>query len=79
MRHSMMDLEFRQRPRSIYGKNRPTPTTQFAMIMLLHVISTSWTQGRFIPFVPVQSKRDGFSFLGIGHFNVGAPAVGVSS
>ena len=63
-----MDLEFRQRPRSIYGKNRPTPATQFAMIMLLPVISTPWTQGRFIPFVPVQSKGDGFSFLGIGHF-----------
>ena len=74
-----MDLEFRQRPRFIYGENRPTPATQFAMIMLLHVISTPWTQGRFIPFVSVQSKRDGFSFLGIGHFNVGALAVGVSS
>ena len=23
-----MDLEFRQRPRSVYGKNRPTPDTQ---------------------------------------------------
>ena len=73
-----MDLEFRQRPRSIYGKNRPTPATQFAMIMLLHVISTLLTQDRFILFVPVQSKGDSFSFLGIGHFNVGEPAVGVS-
>ena len=72
-----MDLEFRQRPRSVYGKNRPTPATQFAMMMLLHVISTPWTQGRFILFVPVQSKRDGFSFR--SHLNVGAPAVRVSS
>ena len=64
-----MDLEFRQRPRSVYGKNRPTPATQFAMMMLLHVISTPWTQGRFILFVPVQSKRDGFSFR--SHLNVG--------
>ena len=72
-----MDLELRQRLRSIYGKNRPTPATQFAMILLLHVISTPWTQGRFIPFVPVQSKGDGFSFR--SHLNVGAPAVGVSS
>ena len=47
------------------------------MMMLLHVISTPWTQGRFILFVPVQSKRDGFSFR--SHLNVGAPAVGVSS
>ena len=73
-----MDLEFRQRPRCIYGKNRPTPATQFAMIMLLHVILTPFTQDCFILFVPVQSKGDGFSFLGIGHFNVSEPAVGVS-
>ena len=78
MRHSMIYLEFRQRPRSIYGKNRPTPATQFAMIMLLHVILTPFTQDCFILFVPVQSKGDGFSFLGIGHFNVSEPAVGVS-
>ena len=75
----MMNLEFRQGPRSIYGKNGPTPATQFAMIMRLHVISTPGTQDRVILFIPVQSKRDGFSFLGSGHFNVGAPAVGVSS
>ena len=73
-----MYLEFRQQPRSIYGTNRPTPAAHFAMIMLLHVISIPLTQDRFILFVPVQSKGDGFSFLGIGHFNVGEPAVGVS-
>ena len=73
-----MYLEFKQRPRSIYGKNRPTPATQFAMIMLLHVISTPFTQDRFVLFVPVQSKRDGLSFFGIGLFNIGEPAVGVS-
>ena len=73
-----MDLEFRQRPRSINGENRPTPATQFAMIMLLHVISTPWTQGRFTPFVPVQSKREGFSLFS-APFNVSDPAVGVSS
>ena len=73
-----MDLEFKQRPRSIYGKTRPTTATQFAMIMLLHLISTPFTQDRFNLFVPVQSKGDGFSFLGIGHFNVSEPAVGVS-
>ena len=78
MRHSMMYLEFTQRPRSVYGKNRPTPATQFAMIMLLHVILTPFTQDRFILSVPVQSKSDGFSFLVIGHFNVGEPALGVS-
>ena len=77
MRHSMMDLEFRQRPRSIYGKNRPTPATQFAMIMLLHVISTPFIQDCFILFVPVKSKCDGFSLFSC-HFNVAEPAVGVS-
>ena len=59
----MMDHEFRKRPRSIYGKNRPTPATQFAMILLLHVISTPFTRDRFILFIPVQSKGDGFSFF----------------
>ena len=73
-----MCLEFRQRPRSIYGKNRPPPATQFAMIMLLQVISTPFTQDHFVLFVPVQSKCDGFSFLQIVHLNVGEPAVGVS-
>ena len=68
-----MNLEFRQGPRSIYGKNGTTPTTQFAMIMPLHVISTPCTQGGFILVVPIQRKRDGFSFL--GHVSVGAPAV----
>ena len=62
MRHSMC-LEFRQRLMSIYGKNRPTPATQFAMIMLLHVISTPFIQDYFILFVPVKSKCDGFSFF----------------
>ena len=28
-----------------------------------------------IPVVPIQSKRDGFSFLGSGPFNVGESAV----
>ena len=44
-------------------KIAPTPATQFAMIMLLHVISTPFTQDRFILFVPVQSKGGGFSFF----------------
>ena len=48
------------------------------MIMLLHVISAPFTQDHLILFVPIKSKGDGFSFLGIGHFNVGEPAVGVS-
>ena len=76
MRHSMC-LEFRQRPMSFYGKNRPTPATQFAMIMLLHVISTPFIQDCFILFVPVKSKCDGFSLFSC-HFNVAEPAVGVS-
>ena len=77
MRHSMMCLEFRQRPRSIYGKNRPTAATQFAMKMLLQMISTPFTQDHFVLFVPVQSRGDGFSFFGIVHLDVGEPAVGV--
>ena len=69
-----MYLEFMQRPRSIDGENRPTPATEFAMIMLLHVISTPFTQDRLILFVPVQSKGNGFSFFSC-HFSVGEPAV----
>ena len=46
------------------------------MIMLLHVITTPFTQDRLILFVPVQSKGNGFSFS--CHFNVGEPAVCVS-
>ena len=67
-----MNLEFRQRPRSIYGKNGSTPATQFAMIMRLHVISTPWTQGRFIPFVPIQRKSDRFSFRCKSHLFLSA-------
>ena len=40
MRHPMMYLEFRQRPRSIYGKNRPTPATQFAFACDLDTVHT---------------------------------------
>ena len=73
----MMCLEFRQGPGSIYGKNGPTPATQFAMKMGLHLSSTALTQHLVIPVIPIQSKRHGFSFFGgvglgraIHHFNV---------
>ena len=55
-----MNLEFRQGPRSIYGKNGATPTTQFAVIMRLHVLSTPGTQNRVILLVPIQRNGDGF-------------------
>ena len=42
----MMCLEFRQRLRSIYGKNSPTPATQFAMSMGVHLSSTALTPPR---------------------------------
>ena len=73
----MLNLEFRQRPRSIYGKNGATPATQFPMIMGLHVLSAPGTHRGFILLVPIQRKGDGFS-LG-SHLNVGALAVDVSS
>ena len=42
------------------------------MKVFLHVISTLIAQPGFILIVPVQSKRDGFSFW--SHIDVGAPA-----
>ena len=75
----MMCLEFRHGPRSIYGKNGPTPATQFAMIMGFHLSPTALTQHLVIPVIPNQGKLHGFSFgVGLGrainHFNVGEVA-----
>ena len=57
MRHSMMNLEFRQRPRSVYGKNGSTPATQFAMIMLLHANLDTVDTGSLHTVLPNSVQR----------------------